>query len=488
LFISFYYIGEFKGEKTIQKTGTKRDYLTMLIENLNSAPSTLAKCDDKELSWQQQQPILRFEIHRPASSNFGIPASLLHEAFGQFSDTFQSDQYELDANDFYFTAKFCRAMCKVYAGKKGEGARRDVANALISEYIKLELTPRKTYNGGTSETDGTLFALLGQTVWSVPILISEIKTEIGSGGCDPTIEGLAYYMWSVTKGLSAQGATYAREYSVMPLLLLSIVGPNVSFSFLANGATILMDPATPFFSCLFLPFDIPQMTKVARAFRAMKDCIENLTRYYHNLSFSAIKNPHFEQLSFPYCNSFTYDGSQILFEYERQIGNTLVFVANTITAHQSISQNTSIVVKFTRTYSKEAHQICFSYQASAPQLYSFGRLKGGWYVIIMESLEGFSSYNPACYYLNDSLKAIVGNLHSQDFVHGDLRGCNILVNPTSFPPRICLIDFDWSGKEDSTRYPAFMNHSDVDWADGASDFLPLKKAHDLHFLNSFVMI
>jgi hypothetical protein len=328
----------------------------------------------------------------------------------------------------------------------------------------------------------------------VPILISDVKNEIGSGGCDPTIEGLAYYMWSVAKGLSVQGAAYAREFSVMPLLLLSIAGPNVSFSFVANGATILMDPATPFLSCLLLPFDIPQMTKVARAFRAMKDCIENLTTYYRNLSFSAIKNPRFEQLRFPYCNSFTHtDGSQILFEYERQIGDKLVFFAHTTTAHQSIAQNTRIVVKFTRTYSMEAHQICSSYESSAPQIYSFGPLKGGWFVVIMESLEGFSSYNnPDLYYLNDRLKAIVENLHSQDFVHGDLRECNILVGPnddtnsSSLPPRrICLIDFDWSGKEDTSRYPAFMNHSDVEWAEGASDFLPLKKAHDLHFLLSF---
>lgn len=89
--------------------------------------------------------------------------SLLHEAFGQFSDTFHSDQYDLEANDFNFAADFCRAMCQVYTGKKGEGARRDIANALISDYIRLELTPRKTYNGGTSETDGTIFATLGQT-------------------------------------------------------------------------------------------------------------------------------------------------------------------------------------------------------------------------------------------------------------------------------------------------------------------------------------
>jgi len=55
----------------------------------------------------------------------------------------------------------------------------------------------------------------------VGVPISEVKTEIGSGGCDPTIEGLAYHMWSVAKGLSVQGAAYAREISVMPLLLLS---------------------------------------------------------------------------------------------------------------------------------------------------------------------------------------------------------------------------------------------------------------------------
>jgi serine/threonine protein kinase len=298
-------------------------------------------------------------------------------------------------------------------------------------------------------------------------------------------------MWSVTQGINEKAAKYAREYSVMPLLLLSLVGPNISFSFLAFGGKIIMDPATPYLSCLQLPFDIPQMIKTARAFRAMKDCIEELKIFYRELSFTEGINPYFEQLRFPYCKSFNYDGSLFHFNYEKQIENKLVFIARIINPTDSvIPKNTLIVVKFTRTYSQEAHQTCFLYKQSAPQFYSCESLKGGWYFIVMEYLEGFECYNPSLYSLHNNylIKEIVQNLHAHNFVHGDLRGCNILIDlkaAESLHPRICLIDFDWSGEADITRYPAFMNHKEVIWAKDASDFLPLKKAHDVHFLDIF---
>jgi serine/threonine protein kinase len=170
----------------------------------------------------------------------------------------------------------------------------------------------------------------------------------------------------------------------------------------------------------------------------------------------------------------------------KQIGEKMVFLAQTIsTTHSGIPINTNIVVKFTRSYSKEAHQICFSYQQSAPEFYSCESLKGGWHMIIMEWLEGYECYNPVHYSLSNKslIREILENLHAHDFVHGDLRDCNILIHPHGVNPRICLIDFDWSGKENTMRYPAFMNHKEVNWAQGASDFLPLKKKHDLHFLD-----
>eukprot|EP01035_Chromulina_nebulosa_P041437 gene41437-56060_t len=182
------------------RSGHKRPYLATLYHNLNSTPSSFCKTDDKEGSWQQQLN-LGFRNHRPSASNAGIPATLLHEAFGIFKDTFNSDDAAssgLVAEDFNFTANFCREMSKVYDGKNGENRRRDAANSLLGAYLDVFMTPSKVCNAGKSETDGTVFALVGNDKkLPMPIMISEVKTEIGSGGGEPTLDGLAYYMWSI---------------------------------------------------------------------------------------------------------------------------------------------------------------------------------------------------------------------------------------------------------------------------------------------------
>lgn len=104
-------------------------------------------------------------------------------------------------------------------------------------------------------------------------------------------------------------------------------------------------------------------------------------------------------------------------------------------------------------------------------------------MVVMERLIEMEEYD----ILRDTtrlryLREVVNHLHSQNFAHGDLRTCNILVHPEN---RLCLIDFDWAGQEGNARYPAFMNHSTVNWAEGASDYQLVLRSHDIHLLNSF---
>jgi len=50
---------------------------------------------------------------------------------------------------------------------------------------------------------------------------------------------------------------------------------------------------------------------------------------------------------------------------------------------------------------------------------------------------------------------------------------------------VCVIDFDWSGREGDVTYPGFMNHIDVNWPEGASDNKFIYKAHDLDFMMTY---
>ncbi|KAE9399796.1 hypothetical protein BT96DRAFT_769871, partial [Gymnopus androsaceus JB14] len=82
-----------------------------------------------------------------------------------------------------------------------------------------------------------------------------------------------------------------------------------------------------------------------------------------------------------------------------------------------------------------------------------------------------------------SIKEAVIKLHDLGFVHGDLRGPNILVQKdfAAEAPAVLLLDFDWPGKEGEAFYPRKMNKSLV-WAEGVKVTGPITKAHDLYML------
>lgn len=307
-----------------------------------------------------------------------------------------------------------------------------------------------------------------------PVFILEVKNEMGIGSSDPTIQGLGYYMQIL------QSKSCFRECTSMPVLLLSISGPFLCFFFLANTDAVVMDPAA-FLCCFFLPQDVPQMTQLARALRAMKECIGELESSYQNTVSIVAHDDLLEQLQFPYFKSFLLpDGEQVEIDYIKQVERRLVFLAQT----EMNGQVTTVIVKFARSYNVEAHKICYGFAEGAPKLYYYGQLNGGWTVVVMELLSAMNvvrnrSITSLQYQLLDNL---IAKLHSEGYVHGDLREYNIMVGDET--DRVCVIDFDWAGKEGDAIYPNFMNHIDVQWPAGASDGKKIAKEHDLYFLNN----
>ena len=96
----------------------------------------------------------------------------------------------------------------------------------------------------------------------------------------------------------------------------------------------------------------------------------------------------------------------------------------------------------------------------------------------------------ACYYLIYSrnvgqIKSLIRSLrrmHAEDYVHGDIRGSNVVVSNDGYECR--LIDFDYSGKEDEQEYPGGWNKAidDGERHPNATGFNKLKKPHDIFAL------
>jgi len=429
--------------------------------------------------------LVNFKTHRPSHQDYGLPATLLHSAFGKFVDCCKSSEC-CDCNDYQFTSKFCQKMCEVF---RNELNRNYAVNNLLSSYLGKNVSEAHLLPGIHSATDGALFFVSEeQQQPKVPILIVEVKNEMGIGSSDPNMQGFGYYL----QMLKSKFYSKWRDCTVMPVLLLSITGPFISFFFLANCDAAIMDPAT-FLCCLFLPHDIPQMTMLARAFRAMKECINALEISCRDALDVITNDASIEQLKFPYFKSFLMQGEKVELEYIEQLGLMRVFLAQIILS----GKNTKVIVKFANSYCIEAHRICYDCMEGAPKLYFHGQLNGGWTVVVMEYLGDMKSSFALTSAQYSVLEKIITTLHSEGYVHGDFRRCNILVgsvdnqviasssSAAAAADRVCVIDFDWSGREGDVTYPGFMNHIDVNWPEGASDNKFIYKAHDLDFMMTY---
>lgn len=88
-----------------------------------------------------------------------------------------------------------------------------------------------------------------------------------------------------------------------------------------------------------------------------------------------------------------------------------------------------VCIKFVRQYSKEAHLKCASL-GFAPALRGFELIPGGWYLVVMDFID--DKYHDLRKSLNiasfeTEVQEKVASLHQAGFVHGDIRGVNIMV-------------------------------------------------------------
>ncbi len=382
-------------------------------------------------------------------------------------------EVQLGREDYTFTVRFCDAMCGVFLN---EEARQSEANALLSEYFNVHIS--KLFGQGGWWNDGGVFVQCGPHKCNVfAVLFNEYKWEMCASKAAPGEQSIGYFIKMVHE------SKYARERSACPALLLTIAGPNLGVSAAVHGAGPCVDPVVPLLPTLVLKQDRRMMTSLARALKACKLCIGRLADFYSALSNSTPSSNEAQQLLYPYSRSFLFEGHEVPFAYDGQVGNKLVFAAHVTTGSGCLTTDLTIIVKFTATYCVEAHNLCYECDKSAPRLYSHSVLPGGWHMVVMEYLTG-ADFKPQreSDIVQNKLTQVVKCLNQAGLVHGDLRGNNVCV----IGDRVCLLDFDWSGRAGAESYPGFMNHANIDWSDGASDGLPLQTAHDQHMLAKLV--
>jgi hypothetical protein len=186
---------------------------------------------------------------------------------------------------------------------------------------------------------------------------------------------------------------------------------------------------------------------------ALRTALRNLSAFYQTANTLSPR-----QIEYPFRNHFSDEsGSTQFFKYLEQVEDKRVFRATLE------GEGTPVYVKFSRRYGEAAHRAA-QVAGLAPRLYSVERIYG-WYVIVMEDLS--KDYDTLSNVSRDRLPSLrqaveqaVNTLHASGYVHGDIRGLNILVRKLevgSERPMIVFVDWDWSGAIGQVCYPHNMN-------------------------------
>ena len=398
------------------------------------------------------QPCMNFHRQHTLQDQRTTPVALLDPILAQLAEDCEvAAPTEGDCN---FTVRVASAMSENFTK---EAERMDKFWELLEyEYgVKFQ-----RIEFGDAKTDGSLTHPKGGLMVNI-----EVKNEVGSGGGAVHVQNAAY-----AAKYAAGQAGVLRQFSTCPTLLIELAGPNMSLSGAVFSNVVVCDQLTPMVSLLWQPHS-PLMLQSARCFAALRMALPRLLAYYDSVQSQVLR----QQLDFPYPTSFTasHGSGQVHFRYVQRL-SCLCF-KGVIQPHGQ-----SVFIKFCRSYSTAAHQ-AMAAAGCAPALLGFEQLVQGWWLIVQEFVDAVP-WDEVVDKPVEPLKAAVRALHAAGFVHGDLRGCNILVAASA----VYLIDFEWAGLVGTVTYPYFMNHADIQWPDGAGDGRLVTESHDLWWLSNLI--
>ncbi|RPD73617.1 hypothetical protein L226DRAFT_572275 [Lentinus tigrinus ALCF2SS1-7] len=331
------------------------------------------------------------------------------------------------------------------------------------------------------------------------------------GGFTPLIRAenvyVAYY--------SSDEARSVREWCCCPAILIGSTGPNLLVSGAVFADQLIVQNLGDSISIVPRPnLNGRSMLddaghRVAQLFYALRTCLKELDDYYTRLIESmTVPDPHPGAVGIgprlptrgpsagaartmqsapmisPYFKTYENEqGKTVPLTYKRRLAMEYPMKAVFVAEAQTDTETWDVVVKFTPTYGKVAHELLA--RASPPQaptlrFCEFVQSVGMW-VVVMDYVVG----KEATGVLQDpahiaSLESAITALHGNGFVFGDLRRPNVLL----VGDRVVLIDFDWCGEDGKARYPSDILLEDAAkvWHSSVERGGLIKKVHDrYHF-------
>ena len=411
-------------------------------------PSTYASSitsGTKEASLHEQA--MDFECtplcyHRGASTDMGNDTSIYYEGFDTFVK--QSIDGPVSQQDCTFTNDLCLVMEKYYSS---EGERLSEFKELFQSYVGLPIR-RVTFNNN--------FCI--GWYWNS---ILEGKNEVGSTQCDPFKQCAAYYLNS----LQSRKGDFIKKCSC-PCYLLELMGAQLTISAAVYGELVYLDRLVPPLLLVRQQANSGYMIGLAKTLRALKDALLAIEGYY--VSMEPLRQPRF-----PFLQSIS--GCDLIY---KQVKHKNIFSAT--------YNGANVIVKFCERYGDNVHQLLAA-EGLAPNLIHFTKV-ARFFVVVMDEVQGqcideyLRMHSDQSADIGSQLKKAVTAMTSKNFCHGDLRPCNILVQPDG---TIKILDFDWAGEHGKATYPFFLNHVDIQWPPGVSDGAKITPEHDSYWVGRY---
>ncbi|TFY76761.1 hypothetical protein EWM64_g7249 [Hericium alpestre] len=412
--------------------------------------------------------------HRPAE-NYGPPIALFNHALARLKHSLDHlDQLE---DPSYLTLEQCHELIvEASVLYDSEDSRKKALRPILNRLLG---------DGGRWEATLEGRARIPDAIWGdIAQLIFEMKNEDGLGG-NATLQGTIVF----TKVLAQEKYAKYVERSHCPVILVGMMGTRLEISSAIFTDGVYVDKLVS--QELFIDaWQSETVLRLGRIFKALSHAMTALTSYYDNLQadadctylypcpLSAVEGLHIPKLKY-------------LGKLSRQ-GEIIAICRNTVGSEEDLGSRTErryalyratmqgddpadkmdVVVKFAVSYNEKAHRLLAD-KGLAPTLHFHAPLVGGMHMVVMDYIHG--SRPPQKQQDYEDVEKAISLLHNEDMVFGDIRKPNIIAKPNG---GAMLIDFDWVGKHQVSKYPASWSIDDTRLDAGVTRRGLMDKKHD----------
>ncbi|EJU06304.1 hypothetical protein DACRYDRAFT_113030 [Dacryopinax primogenitus] len=467
-----------------QKRRTSHHIQEPLLQFIRNAPPPSVSAQPSIFMSRQKKDFAVLN-GRPADK-IGPSTTLYFEGFGQFLEELARPSHslpeEFSAEELHEADKLMGASVNFYETEQG---RRNAMEPPMDKLLGGMLVQIKLATGATG-TGSIIAPCFSSYPYQIITAAVEWDNELASGESDAGLQA----QLTMEKDWAEERMALVRMVSCCPSVLLSVVGPYIQISAMVHLDATVVEPLTDYIT-LQRGSDCPQsIRRICHIFACIRRLLHTLHEHYKHLKLPPTKptgqhSPDGHSVSSqndnPYlpCHTkvggkhLTYKGALEGYPASRHI-------------FEAELDGQPVVVKFTASYSAEAHRILANAGLAPPVLY-FERIPGGLFQVVMSFIQGSTLYD----YLTDhqpspkSVQNIISKteeglvlLHRAGYVFGDLRTPNLMLPDSG---GFMFIDWDMAGREGVPRWPPNLNR-EIFWPEGVKNGGFITQANDLAML------